>query len=217
MWQRNDYFGDLWPVSITRKVGNILPRRGEGRIAETGKAKTSGEGSVAKPADKSPLKPSQEPRGRSPTSPPSPHGIDARNQVDLYRSPVPQRKGAHPAVPRISALRGQCGTANESAPTDAASVDPTFRPHSQDSQLLPAALQYVYLTSGTSCRGSFRLRHAQASRPMAPVPLDVLDQAALRAAFAGGECDGKARMGGSSSWSKAIGFAVLLVTLRRKP
>ena len=56
---------------------------------------------------------------------------------------------------------------------------------------------------------------------MAPPPLDVLGQAARRAAFTGwDECEGKDRMGGASfcSWSKATGCTVLLVALqRRKP
>ncbi len=43
------------------------------------------------------------------------------------------------------------------------------------------------------------------------------DQAARRAALAGNERDGKARMGGSScGWSKAAGFAVLFAALRRR-
>ena len=46
------------------------------------------------------------------------------------------------------------------------------------------------------------------------LPLDVLDQAARRAAFTRDECEEKDRMAGASCWSKAEGFA-LLATLRR--
>ena len=48
-------------------------------------------------------------------------------------------------------------------------------------------------------------------------PLDVLDQAARRAAFAVDECEGKARMGGPSGSSKTAGFAVLLACRPRQP
>ena len=54
-------------------------------------------------------------------------------------------------------------------------------------------------------------------KPQGPSHLDVCDQATFRAAFAADEREGKDRMGGSSAWSKAAGFAVLLATLRRHP
>ncbi len=53
-------------------------------------------------------------------------------------------------------------------------------------------------------------------KPTTPMSFDVLDQAALRAAFAGDDCDGKDRMAGAS-WSTAEGFAVLAALRRRQP
>ncbi len=66
------------------------------------------------------------------------------------------------------------------------------------------------ITTYQGCGLRYFYRYVHRRRPPS-------DQAALRAACAGDECEGKTdRMGGMSGWSKAAGFAVL-VTLLRQP
>ena len=74
----------------------------------------------------------------------------------------------------------------------------------------------IHLTGGslafiTAGQSGIYLSQAGPEHRRPPLP-----QAALRAALAEDECDGKDRIGGSSRWPKA-GFAVLAAMRRRKP